>query len=111
MDTGDVALWFSALLNAMLAVGLAVRYRFRVRTKAMTERRAKAIYSRFCIAVGIFSGIVVFFGIMVLFNIPTGHGEILIAAPILNLLLSAISIGVGRVVIGWVPMNSLRPPS
>lgn len=105
MYAGDVALGFSALLNVMIAAGLAARYRLRVRTKVMTEHHAKAIYSWLCIAVGIFSGIVVFFGIMVLFNIPAGHGEILIAAPIFNLMLSGISIGVGRVVIGWVPMK------
>lgn len=105
MYAGDAALWLSALLNVTIATALAARYRLQVKTNAITERKAKAIYSLLCLGVGLFSGIVVFFGIMLLFSIPTGHGEILIAAPTFNLMLSGISVGVGRVVIGWAPMK------
>lgn len=105
MCAADAALWFSAGLNAATVAILAVRYRLHVKAGSITERKAKTIYSWLCLATGLFSGTVIFFGIMHLFNIPAGHGEVLIASPVLNLLLSGILIVAGRTVIGWTPMK------
>jgi hypothetical protein len=37
--------------------------------------------------------------------LPVGHGEVLIAAPLLNLLLAGVLIVAGRIVIGWEPVK------
>jgi hypothetical protein len=105
MDAAAAALWSSALICVAAVGALAAHYRFQVKRKAIAEGRAKAIYSWACMAIGLFCGTVIFFGIMLLFNIPAGHGEVLIAAPIFNLMLSAISVVIGRIVIGWMPMK------
>lgn len=42
---------------------------------------------------------------MTLLDAPTGHGEILIVAPVFNVGLSLILLFVGRVVISWKPIQ------
>ena len=102
MNSSDVALWFSVLVNITLASVLAVHFRRRVRNHLAI---AKASYSWLCAGVGIFSGFAVFLGTMSLFNLPVGHGEVLIAAPLLNLLLAGLLIAAGRIVVGGAPIK------
>jgi hypothetical protein len=71
----------------------------------LTEAKAKLAYSWLCIAVGVFSGTVLFLGIVKLFHVSVGHGEITIAAPIFNLMLSCALIVAGRIAIGWRSMK------
>ncbi|MGH8613443.1 MAG: hypothetical protein ACREYF_15860 [Gammaproteobacteria bacterium] len=105
MDAADLVFWLCALLNIGIAGALTIHFRRRVKTQWLTEAKAKAIYSWLCVGVGIFSGTVVFLGIVALFHIPLGHGEILIAAPLFNLLVAGVLIIAGRIIIGWVPMK------
>jgi len=105
MDSSDAAFWFSALVNIALASVLAAHFRRRVKNHLATEAKAKAAYSWLCVGLGIFSGFAVFLGTIVLFNLPVGHGEILIAAPLLNLLLAGVLVVAGRIIIGWVPIK------
>jgi hypothetical protein len=93
------------LINVAIAISLMVRFRMQVKADARTEAKAKLTYSWLCVAGGIFSGVLLFFGIAALFDISLGHGEILVAAPVFNLLLSFVSIAAGRIVIGWTPLN------
>jgi hypothetical protein len=105
MNSSDAALWFSALVNIALASVLAAYFRRRVKNRVATEARAKSAYSWLCVGVGIFAGFAVFLGATALLNLPVGHGEVLIAAPLLNLLLAGLLIVAGRIVIGWVPIK------
>jgi drug/metabolite transporter (DMT)-like permease len=105
MNTADLIFWLCALLNGALAAYLALRFHAEVKAGRSAETRAKRRYSWLCLAVGVFSGTVLFLGISTLFHVPLGHGEIMIAAPVFNLLLSCAFILVGRVVIGWRAMK------
>lgn len=105
MESADVAFWFCSLLNVMLSLALAVYFRRRVKGHSSTEKHAKRIYSWLCVVIGLISGVALFVGVVDVFHISLGHAEILIAAPIFNLLLAGVLIIVGRVIIGWVPMR------
>jgi hypothetical protein len=105
MDMADLVFWLCALINVGLAGALTAHLRRRVKAQGITEAKAKTIYSWLCVAAGIFSGFVVFLGIVALFDIPVGHGEILIATPLFNLFLTGVLIIAGRIIIGWVPMK------
>jgi hypothetical protein len=63
------------------------------------------MYSWLCLGTGAFCGIALFLGITALFDVPLGHGEIIIAAPIFNFLLAIALIVSGRIVIGWSPIK------
>jgi hypothetical protein len=104
-DPADIVFWLCAVLNVALAGGLILRFRSRVTAGVLTERRAKAIYSWLCLGIGLLCGIVIFLGITGLFDMSLGHGEAIIASPILNLLLSLVLIISGRIVIGWSPIK------
>src|SRR3569832_1853314 len=97
MDSSDATFWFSTLVNIALASVLAAHFRRRVKSHAATEAKAKVAYSWLCVGLGIFSGFAVFLGTIVIFNLPVGHGEVLIAAPLLNLQQSGALIVVGRI--------------
>ena len=105
MDTDGWVLWSCALANTVFACALMVHFRRRVNAHLVSERGAKAAYSWLCVGVYLLSGIALFFGVIELFHVPVGHGEILIAGPLLNLALSAVLLVVGRIVIGWEPMH------
>ena len=105
MNSSDVALWFSVLVNITLASVLAVHFRRRVKNHLVIEAEAKASYSWLCAGVGIFSGFAVFLSTVSLFNLPVGYGEVLIAAPLLNLLLAGLLIAAGRIVISGAPIK------
>jgi hypothetical protein len=105
MDTADYVFWLCAFLNVGHAGALTIFFRRRVTSRKLAEPKAKAIYSWLCAVVALLSGTAVFFGIVALFHIPVGHGEILIAAPLFNLMLSTALIIAGRIIIGWVPVN------
>jgi len=105
MNAAEIVLWLCSVLNAATAIALAAWFRFQVKAQALTEEKAKTFYSWLCVVISLFSGLVLFIGITTLFNIFLGHGEILIAAPIYNLLLSCVLIISGRIVIGWVPIK------
>lgn len=105
MDAADIVFWLCAVLNAGIASALIVHFRSHVKAGALTERKAKVTYSWLCLAIGAFCGIAVFLGITALFNVSLGHGEIIIAAPLFNLLLSCALIVAGRIVIGWIPIK------
>src|SRR3569832_59976 len=114
MDSSDATFWFSTLVNIALASVLAAHFRRRVKSHAATEAKAKVAYSWLCVGLGIFSGFAVFLGTIVFFNLPVGHGEVLIAAPLLYLLLSGALIVVGRIVIfggksSVIPMAAPNP--
>lgn len=105
MDPADAAFWLSLIFNFALSMAIAARFRRSVAEAELSEERAKSRFSWLCIAAGLFSGLVVFLGVVVLFRMNVGHGEVLIAGPIANFLLCCLSMVVGRVVIGWEPLK------
>ena len=105
MDAADIVFWLCAVINVAIACVLIVRFRSQVRAGALTEQKAKASFTWLCLGIGAFCGIALFLGITALFDISLGHGEAIIAAPILNLLLACALIVSGRIVIGWSPIR------
>jgi hypothetical protein len=105
MDAADAVFWLCASLNLGMAAALMVYLRARVKAQQFTEEQAKTVYSWLCVGVAILSGCVVFLGIVAVFHIPVGHGEILVAVPLFNLLFAGVLIVAGRIGIGWVPMR------
>ncbi len=103
MDT--LALWIAASANVAIAVALMIYYRRQLLRGRITESRAKALFSWLCLFGGPFVALFAFYGLVALLHAPTGHGEILIAAPIFIGLLSVTLIIVGRIVIGWETMR------
>lgn len=104
-DPADVVFWLCAALNMAIAVALIVRFRARVTAGMVAEHKAKGAYSWLCLASGVLCGTAVFLGITSLFDISRGHGEIIIAAALFNVLLSLVLIVSGRIVIGWEPIK------
>ena len=82
----------------------------KVRAGILPESSAKTFYSIASTVVGIVAGAAVFPGLIHLYEwvgVPqsTGHGEVFIAALVFNFLLAAVMTAVGRVVLGWKPMQ------
>lgn len=106
MDASDLVFWLCALTNITLSLTLAIHLRKLVKSHIFTEMKAKRVYSWLTVMAGIFSGLVLFLAIVELFHIQlSGHGEILIASPLFNLLLSGILVFIGRMIIGWEPVK------
>lgn len=105
MDAADLILGLSILLNAGGCALLAWHFRRRLCHGCSTEARAQRTYAGLCLGVGLFSGVMVFWGLMALLHIPAGHGEVLLAGPALNVLVSFAGIVAGRIHIGWEPMK------
>jgi hypothetical protein len=104
-DPADVVFWLCAALNMVIAVALVLRFRARVTAGMLAERKAKGTYTWLCLASGALCGSAVFLSITSLFDISRGHGEIIIAAALFNVLLSLVLIVSGRIVIGWEPIK------
>jgi multisubunit Na+/H+ antiporter MnhB subunit len=103
MDT--LAFWAAISANAVSAVLLMLYYRYKVRTGLVNDRRAKSLYAWWYIPIGTLAALILFYALAVSLNVPTGHGEILIAVPIFNAGLSLALLFVGRVVIAWRPLQ------
>jgi hypothetical protein len=89
-----------ALLDIGLFGTLAAQLRHRVTTGRVTEAKAKRAHLMLGIGLAVLSSLLLLFAI-VEFQLPLGHGVVLIFAPIYSLLLASILIFAGRIVIGW----------
>lgn len=101
----DVAYYLSFALNAALCVAACATLRTRVIGGRLHERRAKTIYSWSALMLGLISGIVLFNGMVAAFQLSGfsasyGHGEIILAAALFNVLLSVATIAIGRICLG-----------
>lgn len=99
MDT--LAIWISVSANAAVAAVLMLRYRAQARRGVMGDGVAKNRYSWLSFSSGFLAAVAVFFTFVSLLDVPTGHGEILIAVPILNAGVSLLLSILGRTIIGW----------
>ena len=59
---------------------------------------------------GLVSGIPIFYGAMWLFNVTgydvnVGHGEILVAVPLFNLILGVALTAIGKILLQWTPIK------
>jgi bacteriorhodopsin len=102
---GSLALWISVCVNIAAAVLMMREYRSQVRRRLYSEAGAKRVYSWGCFVIGFVVALAVFYILLFFAGAPVGHGEILIAAPVLNALLSFALLLVGRIVIGWKPLQ------
>ena len=106
----DVAYYLSFVLNAFLAVVVFFVVSAAVKTKRLREDRAKLIYSVAVIVGGVLCGLVLFHAMVGLFralgfSASYGHGEVIVAAVMFNLLLSLLLLVVGRILLGWRPFQ------
>src|SRR5262245_32135126 len=101
MDGMGIVFWGCVAMTGLLCHGLLIHYRKRLLSGGLSERTAKHRYSWSCVGIGVVSGTVIFLGTTRMFGIPLGHGEAIIAAPILNFLLAIVLVLAGRIVLGW----------
>lgn len=101
----DLAFWLCIAANAGICIALMTWLRRGARSGAYSARVAKTVYTVLCAGTAIFSGVVLFYGSVALFGVFVGHGEVLIAAPLWNVVLSGAMVPVGRIVIGWEPVK------
>ncbi len=102
----DVAFYLSFVFNALLAAAAYFLLRGPVKSNRLGEAKAKLIYSAVVVAGGALWGFVLFPAMVALFRligIPAayGHGEIIVAAIVFNLMLSMLLLLVGRILLGW----------
>jgi Na+/phosphate symporter len=105
----DVAYYLSFALNVLLAAAAFFIVRAAVRTGRVGKAKAKLLYSVAVVVGGLLSGLVLFHAMVSLFralgfSAEYGHGEIIIAAVVFNVLLSLIFLPVGRILLGWRPI-------
>jgi hypothetical protein len=99
-----LAIWITAFVNTAVAAALMLHYRGQARCGLLGEHTAKRRYSWVSCS-GFVAAIVIFSVFVSLLDVPTGHGEILIAVPILNVGLSLVLLFVGRTAICWKPVQ------
>ncbi len=101
MDYDDFTLYFTLSLNLALATLFALHYRRCFMRNQLIESQAKSRFTWACVGCSLFTGIVILFSIVIWFNVATGHGVLLITAPIAHAILCVLLIMIGRLVIGW----------
>ncbi len=106
----DVAFYLSFAFNVLLATGAYFVLRGSVKSNRVGEAKAKSIYSAVVVAGGVLCGVVLFPAMVALFRligvaVAYGHGEIVIAAIVFNLMLSMLLLLVGRILLGWQPFS------
>jgi hypothetical protein len=80
MDT--LAFWIATCANAVIGISLMLHYRGKLRGGLIADGLAKKRYSWAWLPIGLLVAVILFYTLVALFDAPTGHGEILIAAPI-----------------------------
>lgn len=105
MESSDITIYFTLLLNFALASACALHFRRAVLHQRLEDASAKRRFTWLCIASSLFSGIAVFLTILVVFNVGTGHGTLLIIGPVLHLLLCIVLVLLGRILVGWEAMS------
>lgn len=105
MESSDITIYFTLLLNFVLSSAFALHFRRAVVHQRLDEARAKRRFTWLCVATSLFSGIAVFLAILVIFNIGSGHGTVLVIGPVLHLLLCIVLILLGRILVGWRAMS------
>ena len=105
MDAALFSLLLVAFIHVALAAMLALRLARRFRAHRIDEKKAKAIHSWLCLPIGLLFGAAIYPGVITVFRIPVGHGEALVAAFMLHLLIACAMIPVGWIIIGWEPVR------
>jgi hypothetical protein len=93
-------------VNCALSFLLAKTIKNKIKQKRINESKGKNLYSALILPIGALCGTVYFWLVIEVLkklgqNITYGHGEILIAAVMFNLILSLLLIPFGRMFIGW----------
>jgi len=106
----DVAYYLSFVLNALFAFVAFLLARKLVKTNRFGEAKAKLVYSVAVIVTGALCGLVFFHAMVGLFRAlgykaSYGHGEVIVAAVVFNVLLSLLLTVVGRILLGWRPLH------
>lgn len=92
--------------NILFSLLLAKSLKKSINSNKIKESKAKNIHSTLMLPLGALCGSVYFWLLIEVLrklgqNITYGHGEILIAAIVFNIILSLVLIIIGRVYIGW----------
>ncbi|GAA0851804.1 hypothetical protein [Aliiglaciecola litoralis] len=102
----ETAFNLSFLITVSLCLFTAVFLKNKCTSGRISCAKAKSVFSFVALIFGLLGGTVIFHSLTWLFKklgytISYGHGEILIASVVFNILLSIVFIWVGRVIIGW----------
>lgn len=94
------------LLNSALSLWLVMSMNQKLKQKKIKLGKGKNLYSALMLPIGALCGTVYFWLVAKVFgqfgiNISFGHGEIIIAAVMFNLMLSLFLIPIGRIYLGW----------
>lgn len=104
-DLLEVIFWSAAALNLLIAAALMWVLRRMHRSGRISIADAKSRFLWIYSPLGLVSALIWFFGWVAVLDLSTGHGEVVLAAPVLNLILGVTAAGIGRVVIGWKAMR------
>ena len=99
--TINIAVYFPFIFSFIASVVLLWKVGVDVKNNQISKKKGKVIYTVYIVLIGFFSATVIFFGLISLFNISSGHGYGYIAIPVLHVFLSTTLILIGRVIIGW----------
>ena len=93
-------------VNCTLSFLLAKTIKKKIKQNRISESKGKNIYSALILPIGALCGTVYFWLFVTVLEkfgakISYGHGEIIIAAVMFNLILSLVLIPLGRMFIGW----------
>ena len=110
MEMADLAYYLSFVLNGLIATLAFLFMRASMKAARIDEIRAKRIFSVVTLLAGLLCGLVFFNAAVWLLRnaglpVNTGHGEVVLAAALFNLLLSLAFVIVGRVLLGWRPLD------
>ena len=102
----DVAYYLSFVFNALIASAVYFGIRKAVQHNRIKRENAKIIYSVSVLVGGALSGLVLFHAFVAIFRLMGltanyGHGEVIVAAVLFNLLLSLLLLIAGRILLGW----------
>jgi uncharacterized membrane protein len=105
------AYYSTFIFNLAVCLILAIVIKRKIKKKTLSKVRGKNLHSLIMLPLGAFSGTLLFWGLVNLFeilglDITYGHGEIIIAAIVFNLSLSLLLLVAGRIFIGWEEMLS-----
>jgi hypothetical protein len=100
-----VAFWAAMAVNILFATTLLMRCQRHLKQGLVNLAEARKSFSMVYPALGLVASVTIFFWLLGLFDAATGHGELVIAVPLLYAVATAVITVIGRVVLGWKKMR------
>ena len=100
----NLTIYLPALLLILMSIFMVFRNWSKVQKDLITKKEGKFSYTIIVLILGLFIANFMFLALMSFFNLPSGHGLVLVTTPLLHLIISIVLIVVGRIIIGWEKM-------